>query len=507
MSDLSQNIGNSSISKIAKHPVFPVMLLCLASGVGVSLLTTSPHRNGVEWGLVLCAGGLLCLWGLLTACKRMPQWGHGVCWWGIGFFLRLRYILHFPYTSMQHDVGDFSMPDHHAGYILHFYHGNGLPAFDVRDVWQFYHPPLHHILCAGWMHLMEYIGLSQEQVYESVQVLPFTYGCLLLVVFGMMLQHFGLKREAFVFPFAIFAVHPSLIILSGSINNDMLSILFMGTSLLLTLRWYREPKFSTILALALTIGLGMFTKLSAWMAAPAAAFVFLLRLVRDKEIRMKYVVQYLLFGCVCVPIGMFWPLRNKLGWDVPLAYIPRITANSGQYVGDRSISERLLDFSASQFAYIYDCFSDYGQAYSEYNPLIGLLKTAVFDEFVNTDRFPHVQYFGEILFWSQVVLAVLVLVALVSVFFSKALMPEKMALLLTYGITLLCYFAFCLTYPHTCTQSFRYAVPTLYASLLFLGLGLDRKPLPLPGKAVLGTATGVFIGASALIFGVLLYLP
>ncbi|MBQ4466425.1 MAG: hypothetical protein II916_10795 [Oscillospiraceae bacterium] len=204
--------------------------------------------------------------------KRLPAWGHGVFWWGIGCCLRMRQILWFSYWQMQHDVGDFSMNDHHAGYILHFYNGGGLPDFDVREVWQFYHPPLHHLLCAVWMHLMHALGLEGDRLYESVQVLPFAYSCTALAVFGLILRHFKLEGWRFAVPMAVFAVHPGLVILGGSINNDMLCVLLMLCSLLLSLRWFECPKFPTILGLALTIGLGMFTKLSGWLAAPAAAY-------------------------------------------------------------------------------------------------------------------------------------------------------------------------------------------------------------------------------------------
>ncbi len=449
---------------------------------------------------------LLLVWGILTLRKKLPEWGHGVFWWGMGFFLRFGYILRFPCNRMQHDVRTFDDAGGHAGYIAYLYREGHLPDFDVREVWQFYHPPLHHSLCAGWMHLLDALRFPQEQIREAVQVLPFTYSCLMLAVFILLLRHFELKGSAFVIPCAIMAMHPSQIILAGSLNNDMLSILFMGASLLLMLRWFRKPQLSTILCLALTIGLGMLTKLSAWMAAPAAAVLFLLKLVREpKGQRRKLLLQYILFGVVCIPIGLFWSVRNLLGWNVPPTYIPMLPDDSAQFVGNHPITERLFDLSPHQFRYIYDCYEMYGQDYNEYNPLIGLLKTAVFDEFVGTEKFPAVTGFGEVLFWAQVLLVLASLLAGIAVLRRKEHLPEKLALLLTYGVTFLSYLSFCIVYPHTCTQSFRYAVPTLYTSLLFLGLWLRPERLPKSLRITISSVTSVFLAASFAIYGVLLY--
>lgn len=501
-----RNINKNIIVSKFRYSIAAVLLLCLLPGILASFLPITPHQELLGWGMMGCAGILLLLWSVLLILRKLPEWGHRVFWWGAGYFLRFGYILRFPYYQMQHDVRTFEDTDGHAGYIAYLYHEGHLPDFDVREVWQFYHPPLHHALCAGWMHLLDALHLPEEQIFEGIQVLPFTYSCLMLAVFALLLGHFELKGAAFVIPFSIMALHPSQIILAGSLNNDMLSILFMGASLLLTLRWYREPKTGTLIGLALTIGLGMFTKLSAWMTAPAAAALFLLKLINDpKGQRCKRLMQYVLFGVICIPIGLFWSARNYLGWEVPPSYIPMLADDSAQYVGNHPIWERLFDLSPHQFRYIYDCYEIYGQDYSEYNPFIGLLKTAVFDEFVGTKRFPAVTGVGEVLFWTQVLLVVLTILAGIRLLHQKGLDPEKLALLVTYGVTLVSYVSFCIAYPHTCTQSFRYAVPTLYTSLLFLGIWIGTGTKSKPLRIAAGSVTGVFLAASFAVYGVLLY--
>ena len=477
-----------------------------------------PHLHPPAAGSVLKSARLAApaflalglLWDPVCRCIRKgknPCEGvNGGLVWCAGYLMRLVQILRFPYWQMQHDVGYFDDPGGHAGYIRFLCREGCLPQFDVRTVWQFYHPPLHHALAALWMRLMTAVGLRGDTLYESMQLLPFAYSCAALAVMGLILRKIGLRGNIFAVVFGILVVHPSFLILAGSLNNDMLSILLMVTALYLTLKWDESPRLHTILLLALAIGLGMSTKLSAWMCAPAAAFVFLAALLREKE-TAPLMRQYTAFGCVCVPLGLWWYARNLVRWGVPVTYIPLLSADSAQYVGDLPVAKRLLDFSPAQFSYIYDCYVMYGQAYNEYNPLVALMKTAVFDEFLNTDRFPAIAGAGEWLFWSDAALAALCLAAGVWALVGKhGTAHHRIILVMTYLIPLVSYFGFCLAYPHTCTQSIRYATPVIYAGAALAGLTLQHAK----GRAaailrfLTGAAAVLFMGCSVYVYTILL---
>ncbi len=463
---------------LRKHPYACTAALCLA----VSLFCCEspiPFLAAPRWWMVVALPLLLGIGsGYFIIKKQLHDRIAALLLMGAGFCLRFAYVLATPYYSRQHDVGEFSGDSGHAAYITYLYEHLQLPDFDVREVWQFYHPPLHHSIAAGWMRLLTSCGIPFEQAGEHVQLLTLTYSCLCMVLFYKLLRHFHLKGMALCVPLAILAFHPTFLILSGSINNDMLSITFMLASVLLTLRWYREPKLSTILKLALTIGLGMLTKLSAWMVAPAAATAFLVILYRNRKQAPIYLKQFVLFGVICVPLGLGWGIRNLIRWGVPIAYVPKLSANSAQFVGDLPIRQRLFDFfSPQQWTYMYDCFTMYGQSYDEYNPLIGLFKTAMFDELINPERFPAISGFGETLYLSQIVLVILSVIALVTVLRRNQIHAdgaEKCQLCLTYGITLISYYSFCIGFPHVCTQNIRYATPLIFIGCLFLGLFLQH---------------------------------
>ena len=182
---------------------------------------------------------------------------------------------------------------------------------------------------------------------------------------------------------------------------------------------------------------------------------------------------------------------------------------SEQFVGNYPTLDRLFNFSPFQFRYIYDCFTMYGQDYNEFNPLIGLMKTAVFDEYVNTTNTVHVAGFAEVLFWSQVVLAALVLFCMIRVLVHRGDMKPamKIGLLLTYIITLGSYYSFCFTFAHTCTQSARYATPAIYVSLLFLGfwsMEMKSKASDVLRWCITGVAC-IFTAASAAVYGFMMF--
>ncbi len=395
-----------------------------------------------------------------------------------GWIMRLSYVLATPYYVRQHDVGRFDGDSGHAAYITYLYEHLHLPDFDVREIWQFYHPPLHHGISALWMRLLTFCGVPFEQAGESVQILTFTYSCLCMVIFLEILRHFGLKGKALLLPLAVIAMHPTFFILAGSINNDMLCITFMLASVLLTLRWFREPKLRTILLLAITIGLGMMTKLSGWMIAPAAALAFLIVLIRNRKKPLPYLGQFVLFGLICVPLGLGWGVRNLIGWGVPIAYVPMLSDDSAQFVGDIPLWQRLFDLAPKQWLYVYDCFEMYGQSYNEYNPFFGLMKTAMFDELIHPGNYPGIRGFGELLFFSNLVLALASVAALIAVCIRKSELlrwEEKGMLCLSWGITLISYYSFCIGFAHVCTQNIRYATPLIFIGALFLGIWMQQK--------------------------------
>jgi len=210
---------------------------------------------------------------------------------GFGFLLKYVYVCYTSIYTRQHDVRDFTDEyKGHAGYIQYFIDNHHLPDFDPTTHYQFYHPPLHHIISAIWIEASERIfDLEPEVAQESLQSLTLFYAIVIVILSYRILQHFNLRGCALYIPLIIIAFHPAFILFSGSINNDVLSVVFILGAILCTLQWYRNQTLKNILKIAFCVGLGMMTKLSAGIVAIPIAIVFLVVLIKKCQKRQWYI--------------------------------------------------------------------------------------------------------------------------------------------------------------------------------------------------------------------------
>lgn len=387
----------------------------------------------------------------------------------VGVFMRVLYILYTNIDVRQHDSYGLLSNDGHLGYILSILENNALPQGDVRETWQFYHPPGHHLLAALWMKIQMMFGVSILNAAEGLQFLTVFYSCCCMIISYKIFRFFNLKGTALLVAFAVVAFHPTFF-MGGSINNDMLSVTFTLGAVLNTLYWYREQRWKHIIAIALCIGFGMMTKLSVWMAAPAVAIVFLVVLIKNRKQIGLYIKQFLVFGVICVPLGLWWSVRNYITHKVPFTYIPLLTETNIQYIGYYTPFERLFTFSPFQFESVYQQFEMYGGKYYEFNPTISLLKTAMFDE----GRYEINPIFSQGLFWFGAAVAVAAFAAMMYTLIKRQKNSIdavlKVFLTILYATYFISYYIFCFAYPHTCTQNIRYAVPLIIIGALYLGV-------------------------------------
>ena len=409
-----------------------------------------------------------------------------------GFIMRVSYILTMTAGMIQHDVYSLGDGAGHAGYIEYLYANGHLPDFDVREIDQFYHPPLHHIIAALWMHLQTLIGVTYAEAYENIQILTLFYSTVCLILSYKIFRCLGLYGGGLLGATAIIAFCPTFYIMSGSINNDILSITFALGAILNTLYWYRSRSIKRILAIALCIGLGMMTKLSVWMVAPAIAFVFIYVFFTNLKDLKKYIVQFSAFICVCAPIGLFWSVRNFLRWQVPFTYVQRLSEKASQYIGDVPFWQRMFDLSPHQFADVSPQFTMYKNAYNEYNPLIAFFKTSVFDESIAVRRFPKIQGFSHVLFFAAVILGLIAFGAMIFMLIKKVKSPDvvqKAFVFLLFTVFLGMYYSFCFDFPHVCTMNVRYGVPLLVIGAFSYGFLLQHCCITAKRSAKIGVIT------------------
>ena len=408
------------------------------------------------------------------------------------FMLKFFYVLVTSCYTRQNDVHKFGGSIGHAAYIEYFLDNRKLPDFDVRDVWQFYHPPLHHSISAAWINFLQNCcGVDHNFARESLQMLTLFYSTACVILVYKILRHFKFKGAALYIPLAVFAFHPSYILMSGSINNDMLSVLFILSAVLNTLKWREAPEIRNILKIALSVGLGMMTKLSAALVAPAIAFVFLAALFRNRNRIKNLIAQYAVFGAVCCPLGLWWGIRNYIRFKVPITYVPELGSNSSQYIGAIPFFKRLTDFSPVQFKNVFEQWQSQG-SYNEYNPTIAFLKNSLFGEGISESSFNSgLLFIPNIFFWIGTILASASFILMIVYTCRKSAVLKwdiKAFFLIFYNVMMFNFYNFCYRYPHTCTQNFRYIIPTVMIGCVYIGI-LLKESCDQPGNKILGAAS------------------
>ena len=162
-----------------KRVVIFIALLILADIIAVRLYTQSQSK--AMWHF---AGGcsVIVILYYLTDIKKYRTQLNALLIMGLGFCLKLYYVLVTSVYTRQHDVRSFGGDSGHAGYIEYLLFEHKLPDFDIRERWQFCHPPLHHAISALWIYVNENImQVGHNQARESLQTLTLFYSVCIII--------------------------------------------------------------------------------------------------------------------------------------------------------------------------------------------------------------------------------------------------------------------------------------------------------------------------------------
>ena len=475
----------------------PLCLMALGCYLSGALLTEAPFGQSsavVQWtvlAMAVLALAVFCLWytGNLT-------WQRFIfillC---AGFVLRIAYALYTGYTVRAHDVWSKNPSYGHLGYIRYIAHNLSLADTNVS---QYYHPPLHHILAGLLYRVLENGGMKDAVIAEKLQFLTMFYSCATMVVCDRLFAECKLSDKARALADAVIVFHPSFLQLGGDINNDMLALLLACTSVLFFAKWWNDDTRTGCLALCgLFLGLSMMTKISGVMLAFPYAVAFLWKLWERRKHLWTPIRQYLIFGFIAVPVGMWYPIRNLLTFNQSLTYVPRLSDTSSQYIGNYSVMERLFSISPEQLASPYQEI----KAYS-YNIPLSMFKTSLFGEAVGSySKGMQGGLWAHVLFFASLILAVIALFYMLMNLRPSVLKKDSLPVVWTvlWGALMVSYVLFCFQYPHVCSQDFRYLVILLPVAALYLGKLLDNNRSKLTNGLLTGLV-GIFCFSSAMVY-------
>lgn len=379
-----------------------------------------------------------------------------------------------PYWLRQHDARNFYYPENggHFGYIGYIYNNLSLPKGSPIDIWCFYNPPLFYIISTIAIKISEFFTSSMDTSFEFLQILSFGYYFIFIVYLYRILKELKINRS--LIPTLLFvSLSPALIIMSGSINNDMLSISLSIMAIYYTIIWYKDDSLKTLLKIALTISLAIMTKISSALIAVAIAFVFLIKIIKNKEELTKYIWHFTLFAIIALPIGLWFPIKNLVLYNVPFTYVQSVDTSSGAYISKFSIFDRFLKINETHLDSIN---IDMGPQTPEYNIFITSLKSFILDEHIDYENNILLGFIVPGIFILSILLSIFYLINIIYILINKKKFSNWIFFFLLIGVLQIgSYISFCFNYPFTFTMNFRYIIPTLITYAVITSSAADEN--------------------------------
>lgn len=372
----------------------------------------------------------------------------------IGLIMRIGYMLYTPIDVRSHDFGG------HISYINSIYNGS-LPQ---NNSLQNYHPPLFHFLAAMFGRYLGSLKYDGDSIYEAAKIISCFASCVMLICTKEIAKELKFGKKGVAAATAIAAFFPNFYLLAGRINNDSLAVMFLFLSYLFTIKWLYKPCFKYVIFIALFIGFGMMTKISVGTAAfftgPVMLYVLFKNFMRDKK-DPRILIQLIVFGVICFPLALWYPIRNYILFDQPFNYVLRQSEELSFYLGEVSIVRRALSLPILE-----GIKSVYNDPWHDQNMWIYLLKGGMFGEF----KFSTADFIPRTLTVINIFLTALSFVGIIYVAVSKKIkISIKYIVLNIWLVTLISYISINISMPFGCTMDFRYVVPFILVTALAVG--------------------------------------
>ncbi len=406
-----------------------------------------------------------------------------------GMLMRVWYVLFYDIWTLQNDGGTFTgfgtsqINNGHIGYVEYIYKFFHIPDMDPYEHFGYYHPPLHHIIEAVWMTLQRLIGVPEKLAFENLQVPTLIYSGLCMLVMLHILEESGVSKKLLGCGMLLFAFHPRMMVLAGSVNNDILALLLLLVTIWRTIAWIRNKTYLNIILIALALGFGMLSKLNTAICAFSIALIFLIHFINEVKagnmvsIKATF-LQYVVFGIVCIPIGLAYIVRNiVLFGEKPGIPSPALIPNeSVMYTGEFSVWS-IIGIPTLTDLHIGFPFHPLS-AKAIHNTWVILFQTGLFAEAYPTTINDALLSFAQIAYVASIILAVVTTIVFIYVFAVRLVKQASLKgmeeeclvttfLLFTYIFMLLSFGLYVFKYPYTCSSDFRY----MTASLVFTSLG------------------------------------
>lgn len=388
-----------------------------------------------------------------------------------GFLVRMFYVMMTDALLFQNDITSFHLDcQGHLGYICHLFTNGRLPDVNPMTAFEFCQPPFYYAVSALALKLYGLFGMLPESTWdmdEILQLLPMMYSMMTLVFIDKIGKQMKLPREGRLAAVCLAGFLPYSIMSSGALNNDTLVTLLMVMSLYYTLRWFEKPDRKGIAVMAVCIGTAMMTKLSAVVIAPAMAGLMVYRVWLDRKEWKAYLKQFLCFGVISFPLGLWYSVYCALRYRMPIGYVVSFGGEEPQYIGMYDKWSRFFGFErAFEYLAIRD---DHIGGFADYNIPVSLVKFATFGDSHYYLDSSLTRTAGTCLFWINMVLFLLMpLSAVVWCLCRDARRSCKIVMLGAAALSICFYVKFCFQFAHVCSMNIRYIMCAVYIGCLVM---------------------------------------
>ena len=491
--------------------VMTIVFLCLIT----VLLQGTALSSGLSGSVVITGGILIFLFTLLILFllfkrNKLKEETMVLAIIFTGMVFRCCYVLLTGLYERQHDEGVYTgiassqVNPGHLGYIEYIYKFRKLPDMNPYELFSYYHPPLHHGLSGLWLILLTSLGMAEESAFENLQALPLFYSGLFMFVTYLILKNAGAKGRALYAGLFLISMHPTLTIMSASINNDMLSTLLLACCILSTLCFIRESNLKNLIWIALSVGVGMLCKINTAVMAFPIGLVFLTDFIevirrRDRQAVIGRIKNYILFGFTAAVIGLSWIARNLIRFHEKPG-ISSATEASVMYTGNYSVWDRLGIPAWTDWHFDFPFHPLNGDVI--HNTWVIMFQTSLFGEIYPKGLEDISLVLCRIVYVTAIIFALLSAVLFLYTQYRKFRTSERTnktdAVFLSVGylIFLLSLAAFALKYPYTCSSDFRYIV----ICLVYIAIGLaDGERFCPDGTKAVAVSRVIRIGVCTLL--------
>lgn len=412
------------------------------------------------------------------------------------FVVQLGYISYTSYGTRQHDLRSFYNYENggHLGYIGYIFNNNHLPIGSPKDFWCFYNPPLFYIVSAIFIKLQNFFGIELESCLENLQILSLFYIMTFNIFVYKILKEMNIEKSiAFIISFIGLA--PAMIMMSGSLGNGPLSIMLSTIAIYYTIKWYKSDTLKDLVIIAFAISFAIMTKIDAALIAVAIGVTFIIKLGNNRKEVKKYIKYFSLFALISLPIGLWYPIKNLVLYDIPITYVQSVERDHEASTEKYSILDRFFSVESK------DTFDNVNVTMvgekMDYNIFVTTIKSFIVDEEIQYENNKILDICVHLIFFLSLLLPIIFILNVIYVIsnYKKINNPWILFFMLIFLLEVLAYLRFCFEFPFVFTMNFRYIVPSLISFGVITGIASEYdKTLYLANKISLSIFSLLSIG-------------